>query len=144
MVSRLRIQILLEDDDGMLTIDSHVAGGGFSGLTQVYTTYEALEQWANELAALALTAGETVAFQAGARDSYAWLSIAFTVVDTLGHCTCRVALESNSAHTWPGKNKLEVDIQVEPHAIDRFVAELRTLAGTREPGDACLRGADNC
>jgi hypothetical protein len=56
MESQLTIQALWEDD-GLLTIDSHAASWGFVGKTQVYTSYEALEKWAKELAALPLVAG---------------------------------------------------------------------------------------
>ena len=109
---------------------------GFHWKTQVYTTYEALEKWARELAALPLVAGKSVGFQAGERNSYAYLGVTISVLDSIGHCQCNVALESSSIHTWESKNKLEVEILTEPNAIDRFVTGLVDIVQTRNPGEA--------
>jgi hypothetical protein len=137
MESQLTIQALWEDD-GLLTIDSQVASWGFVGKTQVYTSYEALEEWAKELAALPLMAGQAVDFQAGERNSYAYLGVRISVLDSVGHCQCRVEFESNSVHTWESKNKLEVEILVEPNAVDRFITGLTAIAQTKNRGEACL------
>ena len=142
MDSQLTIQALWEDD-GLLTIESHAASWGFVGKTQVYTTYGALEKWANELAALPLIAGQSVGFQAGERNSYAYLGVTISVLDSVGHCQCRVAFESNSIHTWQSRNKLEVDILVEPNAIDRFVTGLVAIVQTKKPGETCLLGDES-
>lgn len=142
MESQLTIRALWEDD-GLLTIDSHAASWGFVGKTQVYTTYAALQKWAKELAALSLITGQSVGFQAGERNSYAYLGVTISVLDSLGHCQCRVAFESNSVHTWESKNKLEVEILVEPNAIDRFVTGLVAVVQTKNQGEACLLGVDS-
>jgi len=141
MESQLTIQAVWEDD-GLLTIDSHAASWGFVGKTQVYTTYEALEKWAKELAAIPLVAGQSVGFQAGERDSYAYLGVTISVLDSVGHCQCCVAFESSSVHTWESKNKLEVEILTEPNAIDRFVAGLLAIVQTKNQGEAFLLGVD--
>lgn len=142
MGSQLTIQALWEDD-GLLTIDSHAESWGFVGKTQVYTTYRALEKWAEELADLPLVAGQSVGFQAGQRNSYAYLDVTISVLDSAGHCQCRVAFESNSVHTWESKNKLEVEILIEPNAIDRFVTELAAIVQTKNQGEACLLSDDS-
>lgn len=142
MESQLTIQPLYEDD-GLLTIDSRAASWGFVGKTQVYTTYEALEKWAKELAVLPLVAGQSVSFQAGERNSYAYLGVTISVLDSVGHCQCRVAFESSSVHTWESKNKLEVEILTEPNAIDRFVTGLVAIVQTKNQGEACLLGVDS-
>lgn len=142
MKSQLTIQALWEDD-GLLTIDSHAASWGFVGKTQVYSNYEALEKWAKDLAALPLVAGQSVGFQAGQRNSYAYLGVTISVLDSAGHCQCRVALESNATHTRESKNKLEVEILIEPNAIDRFVTGLMAIIQTKNRGEACLLGVDS-
>lgn len=142
MDSQLTIQALWEDD-GLLTVDSHASSWGFIGKTQVYTTYEALEKWARELGALPLVAGQTVEFHAGERESYAYLGVTISVVDSVGHCVGRVAFESSSVHTWESKNKLEVEIRIEPNAIDRFILELMAIVDKKNQGKACLIGSDN-
>lgn len=142
MESQLTIQALWEDD-GLLTIESHAASWGFVGKTQVYTTYTALEKWANELAALPLVAGHSVRFQAGERNGYAYLGVTISVLDSAGRCQCSVSFESSPAHTWESKNKLEVGILIEPNAIDRFVTGLMAIVQTKNQSEACLLGADN-
>jgi hypothetical protein len=142
MESRLTIQALWEDD-GLLTIESHAASWGFIGKNQVYTTYGALEKWAKELATFPVVAGQSVGFQAGERNSYAYLGVTISVLDSLGHCQCRVAFESCAVHAWESRNKLEVEILVEPNAIDRFVTGLVAIVQTKNQGEACLLGVDS-
>lgn len=142
MESQLMIQALWEDD-GLLTIESHAASWGFVGKTQVYTTYEALEKWAKELAALPLVAGQSVDFQGGEQNNYAYIGVTISVLDSVGHCQCRVVFESNSVHTWESKNKLEVEILIEPNAIDRFVTGLVAIVRTKNRGEARLLGIDS-
>lgn len=141
MTSKLSIRALGEDD-GLLTIDSHAVSYSFSGKTQVYTTCEALEKWAGALKELPLEAGQTVAFHAGDRDSYAYLGITISVLDSVGHCVCKVEFESNSTHTWDRKNKLEVEMGIEPNAVDQFALELMAIVHTHQ-GEACLSGVDS-
>lgn len=139
MESQLTIQAFCEDD-GLLSINSHAASWGFVGKTQVYTTYEALEKWAKELSDLPLLAGQSADFQAGAPNSYAYLGVTISVLDSVGHCQCRVALESNSVHTLTSKNKLQVEILIEPNAIDQFISGLTAIVQTKTQGEACLLG----
>lgn len=113
------------------------------GLRWKNSTYEALEKWAKELAALPLVAGHSVGFQAGERNGYAYLEVTVSVLDSVGHCQCRVAVESSSVHTWESKNKLEVEILTEPNAIDRFVTGLVAIVQTKNQGEACLLGIDS-
>ncbi|QOY96126.1 hypothetical protein IM543_10010 [Massilia sp. UMI-21] len=138
---QLTIQLLLEDD-GLLTIEGHAASWGFAGSTQVYTSYRALEQWAGALEGLALVAGQAVGFEAGGRDSYAYLGVTVSVLDATGHCVCSVAIESNEKHSFESWNKLALDFRTEPSALDRFVRELKTLIRARQ-GTARLPGTDH-
>lgn len=83
MESRFAIQALWEDDD-MLTIESHATSWGFVDKTQVYTTYDALMSWAEQLAALPIEPGQSVNFQAGQRKSYGYLGVTISVLDAVG------------------------------------------------------------
>lgn len=133
---------MLGDDDGLLTLESDAASWGFTGRTRVYTCLEDLQTWAGKLERLALVAGQTAAFHAGGRDSYAFLGISISVVDSVGHCLCRVALESNQTLTFESKNKLDVDIRTEPSAVDQFRLELASLVQAGH-GEARLLGVDH-
>ena len=138
MDSYLSIQVL-GDDEGLLTIESRAASWGFIGKTRVYTILDELKKWAGDLEEFAPVAGQTVAFYAGERDSYAFLGVSISVLDSVGHCLCHAALESNQTLTFESKNKLEVEIRIEPSAVDQFLLELTTLI-QRGQGEAKLIG----
>ncbi len=132
---------LLGNDDGLLTLESCATSWGFTGKTQVYTSFEELKKWAGGLERLALVAGQTAAFYAGERDSYAFLGITISVLDSVGHCVCHVGIESNRTLTFESKNKLEVEFRTDPSAMDKFLLELTTLVQTGH-GEASLLGVD--
>jgi hypothetical protein len=132
---------LLGNEDGLLTIECSATSWGFTGKTHVYTSFNELEKWARELERLSLVAGQSAAFHAGERDSYAFLGITISVLDSVGHCVCHVALESNRTLTFESKNKLEAELRTEPSAVDKFLLELTTLVQAGN-GEAILLGAD--
>lgn len=133
---------VLGNDDGLLTIESHAASWGFTGRTQVYTSFKELEKWALELGQLTLRAGQATTFHAGGRDSYSFLGISVSVLDSQGHCLCQVAIESNRTLTFESKNKLELEFLAEPSAVDQFLLGLTTLVQAGQ-GETKLLGVDH-
>jgi hypothetical protein len=65
-------------------------------------------------------------------------------IDKAGHVGVEISLESKSANNYrkEEKNKVKLEIRVEPSAIDRFQKELFHLAKNQE-GSAILFGDDN-
>lgn len=68
----------------------------------------------------------------------------FYYIDNAGHIGVEINLENNVATEFrhEEKNKLKLEIIVEPNAIDNFQRELSNLATTQK-GTANLYGRDN-
>jgi hypothetical protein len=118
---------LLGNDDCLLTIDICATSWGFTGKTQVYTSFEELKKWAGEIKRFALGAGQTAPVYASGRDSFGFLEITISVLDSVGHWVGHIALEPNRTLTFENKHKLEVEFRIEPSAVDKFLLELITL-----------------
>jgi hypothetical protein len=133
----------VDADDGMITAAVEVASRGFRGVSQVYTTTDAVEELSSRLRLFPQGPTQSLEFQFGMPDSYGYLSLAFSILDATGRCACRVQLESNYLPSYgPGsKNRVEVDMGVEPNAIDRFVFDLKNLL-KNEQGEAALQGIE--
>jgi hypothetical protein len=133
----------VDPDDGMITAAVDVDSGGFRGVSQVYTTADAFEELSSKLRLFPEGPTKSLKFEFGMPDSYGYLSLAFSVLDATGRCACRVQLESNYLPAYgPGSRKrVEVDMGVEPNAIDRFVFDLQNLLNN-EPGEAVLEGLE--
>lgn len=137
------IRVIRADEDGMLTAAVDVASRGFRGVSQVYTTADALEALSSSLRLFPEGARKSLEFQLGTPDGYGYLGLAFSVADSLGRCACRVRLESNYVpmHGQGSRNRIDVDMGVEPNAIDRFVFDLQNLLNSK-PGEAVLEGIE--
>lgn len=138
------IRVVEVDDHGLLTVVIDVASRGFSGSSQVYTTASMLGTLSAGLQCFPKDASQSVEFELGTPQGYGYLSIAFSVLDARGRCQCRVRLESNYAptHGPASKNRIEVDMGVEPAAIDRFVSDLTNLHNNKARV-AVLEGIEN-
>ncbi len=138
------IRVVEVDEYGMITVVIDVASRGFNGSSQVYTTTSALETLSAGLQFFPEDASQSVEFELGTPQSYGYLSIAFSVLDARGRCQCNVRLESNYVlmHGPGSKNRIDVDMGVEPNAIDRFVSDLKNLHNNKAR-QAVLEGIEN-
>jgi hypothetical protein len=133
----------VDADDSMLTAAIDVASRGFRGVSQVYTTAGALEELSLRLKLFPEGPAKSLEFQFGMSGGYGYLSLAFSVLDATGRWACQVQLESNylPAYGHESKNRIDVDMGVEPNAIDRFVSDLQNLLNS-ETGEAVLEGVE--
>jgi hypothetical protein len=140
MEHQLSVRFLLEDED-MIMVEARASSCGFSGITQFYTTWEALATWARNLEGFPGDAGRKSLFHGGVLDGYGYLGVAVSALDTKGHCACRVVMESNGGDSADCNNKVELEMGVEPGAVDGFVRELTTLVREKS-GAARLQGVE--
>ncbi|MGO4479845.1 hypothetical protein AB4Z32_26765 [Massilia sp. 2TAF26] len=133
----------VDADDGMLTAAVDVASRGFRGVSEVYTTADALKDLSSRLELFPEGPTKSLEFQFGIPGGYGYLGLAFSVLDATGRCACQVRLESNylPAYGHGSKNRIDVDMGVEPNAIDRFVSDLQNLLNS-ETGEAVLEGIE--
>lgn len=137
--SYLDLKIIWKDDD-MFELDINASNGRYSGTTSVYDTSNSLAEFANSLKGYPKDNNELY-YQAGQEDSYSFFSMKFYPLDGGGHVGVQISLEENVATEYrpEEKDKITLEIKVEPASIDRFQKELLDLA-KNESGQAILLG----
>jgi hypothetical protein len=140
--SFLELQIVWKDDD-MFELKVTASNGRYFGTTEVYDTTESLFDFAQTL--IDFPKGDQKLFyETGTKDGYAYFSMNFYCIDNAGHIGVEINLEDNVATQFrqEEKDKLKLEIIVEPSAIDNFHKELSQLA-INQKGTAFLYGRDN-
>ncbi|KIO76790.1 hypothetical protein TH53_12775 [Pedobacter lusitanus] len=140
--SFLELRIIWKDDD-MFELKVTASNIDFSGTTQIYDQSEDISRFASTLTDFP-KGDKTLFHEAGGKDSYAYFSMKYYPIGRSGLVGVEIKLESNVATEFrqEEKNKLKLEIIVEPSAIDNFQKELVHLAKTEE-GCAILYGNDN-
>jgi hypothetical protein len=140
--SFLELQIIWKDDD-MFELKVTASNGRYFGTTEVYDTTESLFSFAQTL--VGFPNGNNKLFhETGNKNGYAYFSMGFYCIDNAGRIGVEINLEENVATEFrhEQKDKLKIEIIVEPNAIDSFQRELSQLATTQK-GAAILYGSDN-
>ncbi len=140
--SFLELQIVWKDND-MFELKVTASNGRYFGTTEVYDTTESLFSFAQTLIGFP-NDNKKLFHYAGFKDGYAYFSMSFYCIDNAGHIGVEISLEDNVATEFrhKEKDKLKLEIIVEPNAIDIFQKELSQLA-TSQTGTAILYGRDN-
>ena len=140
--SFLELKIVWKDDD-MFELKATASNGRYFGTTEVYDTTESLFSFARTLVGFPRN-NKKLLYEAGNKDGYAYFSMNFYCIDNAGHIGVEINLEDNVATEFrhEEKDKLKLEIIVEPSAIDNFQKELSQLATTQK-GIAILYGRDN-
>jgi len=140
--SFLELRIIWKDDD-MFELKVTASNINFFGTTEVYDQSDSILRFASSLTGFPKD-NKTLFHEAGERDSYAYFSMKYYPICRSGVVGVEIELESNVATEFrqEEKNKLKLEIIVEPSAIDNFRKELVELAKTEE-GSARLYGNDN-
>ncbi len=125
----------------MIELKIIAANDNFSGATEIYTVYEDIDTLAKSLKGFPKSISESIEFSAGQRDSNAFANIRFYCFTEAGHPATRIELESNVATEYRAdeKNKIQLEIQFEPAALDSFVSQLSEIVINQE-GKAVLDG----
>jgi hypothetical protein len=135
----LELEVIWKDDD-MFELRISVDNGRYSGITEVYDQRESLYKFATKLKGFP-NGIEKLTHSAGEKDSYAYCEMMFYIIDPAGKIGVLVKLEENVSTEYREneKDKLKLELIVEPAAIDIFQKELQTLASNEE-GKARLNG----
>ena len=140
--SFLKLNIIWKDDN-MFEIKVTTSNTSFYGSTEVYDQSERLSEFAKLLNTFPEN-DKVLFYEAGKKDSYAYFSMKYYSIGKNGYVGVEINLESDVATEYrkEEKDKLKLEIIVEPSAIDRFQKELYDLAKNEE-GSAILYGKDN-
>ena len=127
----------------MFELKATASNGRYFGITKVYDTTESLFGFAQTLVGFP-NGNSNLLHEAGIKDSSAYFSMNFYCIDNAGHIGVEIILEDHVAAGFrpEKKEKLKLEIIVEPNAIDNFQKELSQLA-TKQNGMAILYGRDN-
>lgn len=140
--SYLELNVIWKDDD-MFELRVTASNGRYFGITEVYETSESLSDFADLLYGFPKD-NSTLFHEMGTKDSYAYFSMKYYCIDNSGHLGIELNLEENVSTEYRNeeKDKLKLEIIVEPSAIDNFQRELKHLA-TNQEGKATLFGRNN-
>ena len=109
-------------------------------VTEVYDQREPLYEFATRLKGFP-NGLDKIIHSAGEKDSYSYFEMTFYSIDITGKVGVLVTLEENVSTEYREneKDKLKLELIVEPASIDVFQKELQTLAANEE-GKARLNG----
>ena len=135
----LELEVIWKDDD-MFELRISVDNGRYSGVTEVYDQREPLYEFATRLKGFP-NGLDKIIHSAGEKDSYSYFEMTFYSIDITGKVGVLVTLEENVSTEYREneKDKLKLELIVEPASIDVFQKELQTLAAN-EDGKARLNG----
>ncbi|WPP48471.1 hypothetical protein [Catalinimonas niigatensis] len=135
----LRFEIIWKDED-MFELNVQANNGRYSGTTEVYEVSDSLIDFANELSGFPFGKDE-ISHACGKKDSYAYFEMRFYKIGPTGKCGVLITMEENVATEYrkEEKDKISLELIVEPNAIDTFQKALKSLA-EKEEGIAELRG----
>ena len=141
-MNQLTFKIIWQDPD-MVELEVYVGNDGFSGKTDVYTTYDSLKCLADSLIGFPKSVEEEVKFSAGEKDSYSYTGLRFYCYRKSGHTAFEAEIESNVATEYrpEEKAKLKLEVMFEANSLDTFIKDLNHMVHTKE-GTAKLGGIE--
>jgi len=140
--SFLKLEIIWKDDV-MFELQITASNGRYFAKTEVYETSDSLRDFATLLFEFPKL-NSNLFHEMGTKDSYAYFSMKYYCIDKFEHLGVEVNLEENVSTEYRNeeKDKLKLEIIIEPSAIDNFQKELIQLAQKQE-GKATLFGLNN-
>jgi hypothetical protein len=137
----LKFEVIWKDDD-MFEMRISAYNGRYSGITEVYEVSEPLLEFVNELSGFPF-GKDKVTHSCGKKDSYAYFEMDFYKIGLTGICGVLITMEENTETEYRNeeKDKLTMEMIIEPNAIDVFCRELKSLA-ENENGIAELKGIE--
>jgi len=128
----LKLEVIWKDDD-MFELQISVDNGRYSGQTEVYETKDSSLPFANSLKGYP-NGVESLIHRCGKKDSYAYFEMKFYQIGSTGIVGVQISIEENvpTEYREEEKDKLKLELIVEPNAIDEFQKELVNLANTEQ------------
>ena len=137
---KLELEIIWKDEH-MVELRVVANNGRYLGTTEVYETGSYISEFSQNLGGFPKTLDEKIIFEAGEKDSYAYFSMRFYCIDSVGHTAVQIQLEENVGTEYrpEEKDKLTMEMLFEPGALDQFKEQLFKM-GSSEQGKAVLIG----
>jgi hypothetical protein len=137
--NNLKFEVIWKDDD-MFEIQISANNGRYFGTTEVYEVSESLLEFINELNGFPFVK-DKISHVCGEKDGYAYFKMEFYKIGPTGKCGVQITMEENVSTEYrkEEKDKLTMELIIEPNSIDIFCKELKVLA-EKEEGIAELKG----
>lgn len=138
----LKFEVVWKDAH-MFEMRISVNNGRYSGITEVYEQSKPLLAFVTELNGFPF-GKDKVTYSRGEKDGYAYFKMEFYKIGSAGKCGVLVTMEENVATEYrkEEKDKLSLELLIDPSAIDVFGRELQSLA-EKEGGIAELKAVEN-
>lgn len=138
----LRLQVVWKDEH-MFELKVTASNGSYFGTTNVYDTPEQVLKFAQTLMSFPLRNSD-IFYETGFKNEQASFSMHFYRIDNTGHIVLEIKLEDyvTTEYRHEHKNKIKIEISVEPNTIDEFQKDLSRLA-TKKDGIAILYGRES-
>ena len=113
----------------MFELQISANNGRYSGITEVYEVSDSLRRFVNELNGFPF-GKDKVTHSCGKKDSSAYFEMEFYKIGSTGKCGVLITMEENvsTGHRKEERDKLSMELIIEPNAIDVFCLELKSLA----------------
>jgi hypothetical protein len=129
------------EDEWMFELRVSVDDGLFSGVTQIYTTWEQLRDLRNRLQGFPRSSDSVVEETVSKPGGYSYLRLRFHCTDGTGHARAEVEMEKSEQQDGAQDFRPQVKLYVlfEAAAMDNFVSQIDMLIGAKK-GSATLVG----
>jgi hypothetical protein len=129
------------EDDSMIELRVLATNGLFSGVTQIYTSWDSLNEFANRLRGFPRTTSDIVEDANGEIGGYSYFRLVFRCITGAGHPVVEIEMEQNQACAGPGdiRGRAKLGFRIDGTAVDRFVAQLQAMVNSKT-GSALLQG----
>lgn len=138
---KLKFEVIWKDEH-MFEMRVAVNNGCFSGITEVYEVSKSLLGFVNELKEFPFKK-DNVSHFCGEKDGFSFFEMEFYKIGLTGICGVLITMEGNVASDYrkQEKEKLSLELIIEPNSIGVFCKELKSLA-EKEAGIAELKGIE--
>jgi hypothetical protein len=129
------------EDDSMIELRVSASDGLFSGVTQIYTSWDSLNELSNRLRGFPRTTSDIVEDANGEIGGYSYSRLVFRCITGAGHPIVEIEIEQNPAGAGPGdiRGRAKLGFRIDGSAVDDFVAQLEAMADSKT-GSALLEG----
>ena len=121
------------EDSSLFEVRVRASNGQFSGEALCYTTREEVGAWGDKLLGFPRATNDKLNFGTYGNDTHSFFTLAFGCTDGSGHVNARVLISEIEMLPDSSTNvqSAELDLEVEPAAIDIFARGLQALSKSK-------------
>lgn len=124
---------IIYSDLHLMQFEAFFCTNSWSAKTRVYSTFDALSEFTDELTQFAAKLEGVASFDAGTDDGLGYLAMRFYLTNRVKHLFCYVRMSADvpSPQRLESVAKIAIELSTELWALDEFVTDLRQLIKRR-------------